>query len=331
MLKKFKKKNESSKIKDNISEIKRKIITKNELNFSPLNISNNQKNILKRKTKYEINNIFIYPQLFLLKTLIFYILINPILTQIKLRNLNFIQIIDLKVFSNQKATKIINENYIPDRIYINGNKSNIDFFGYVIIEKDKINNITLEWDQKRNNYNELFNDIDSLIEIDLSNFDTSGVTSMGGMFLKCVNLISINLTNINISMVYNMTSMFEKCESLISLNLSNFGISEVYYIDRMFRDCFSLISLNLSNFKTPNLIKMKEMFFRCESLQYLDISNINTSKIINMNSLFYYCLKLTSINISNFDTKNVQNMDKMFRNCESLISIDLSNMDTSNV
>ena len=68
--------------------------------------------------------------------------------------------------------KIINENYIPDRIYINGNKSNIDYSGFIIIENDEINNITLEWDQKKRNYNELFRDIYDIIEIDLSNFDT---------------------------------------------------------------------------------------------------------------------------------------------------------------
>ena len=153
---------------------------------------------------------------------------------------------------------------------------------------------------------------------------------MGGMFLNCENLININLTNINTSSVYNMSSMFESCSLLQSIDLSNFDTSQVYYIDKMFKYS-ALISLDISNFKTPNLIKMEEMFFGCSSLIYLDISNINTSQVNNMDSLFFHCVQLISLNISNFNTKNVQNMSKMFWGCISLISIDLSNMDTSSV
>ena len=51
----------------------------------------------------------------------------------------------------------------------------------------------------------------NLIVLDLSNFDTSKVTSMNFMFYDCSNLISLNLKNFNTSLVLNMVFMFYKC------------------------------------------------------------------------------------------------------------------------
>ena len=294
---------------------------------------NRQKYIMihKKKINYEINQI-----IYLLIKFIFFIYIKPVLTQItfnKIRNLNYIQIINLKIISYEYTDKekIINPYYIPDNIYINGQNSDIDNEGYAEIEMGETNNITLEWNEKMTNYDEMFKDVYGIIEINLTNFNTSGVTSMGGMFLNCLSLLNIDLSNINTSSVYNMTSMFEGCISLTSLDLSNFDTSQVSNIDRIFKNCFSLTSLNLSNFRTPNLINMEEMFYDCNKLETLDISNINTSQVNSMHSVFSFCEVLISLDISHFNTENVENMESMFNHCSSLTSIDLSNFITTKV
>ena len=47
------------------------------------------------------------------------------------------------------------------------------------------------------------------------------------MFADCNSLISINLSNFNTQNVTNMSNMFYKCKSLTSLDLSNFNTQNV--------------------------------------------------------------------------------------------------------
>ena len=290
-----------------------------------------KKNKLKsnyKKIKASINRLFL-----LLMNFILFNLINPILTKImsnNIRKLSYDLSINLKIFGGYKIN-VINQNYIPDRIFINGNESNIDKYGRITTETEEIYLVTLEWDEKKTNYDKLFENVERVMEIDLSNFDTTGVTSMNKMFFNCLSLNYINFTNIDTSSVISMNSMFEKCQGLFSIDLSNFDTRKVETMKYMFKGCYLLDFLNISNFYTPVLREMDEMFKLCNSIKYLDISKINTSLITNMNMLFYGCDHLTSLDISNFDTKNVKEMGNMFGLCASLISLDLSSMDTSNV
>ena len=287
------------------------------------NFKSNYKNI-----QASINRLF----LLLLKIFLFN-LINPILTK-KLSNnkrkLSYDLTINLKIFGGYKIN-VINQNYIPDRIFINGNKSTIDQYGRITTETEEIYFVTLEWNEKKTNYEKLFENVYNAIEIDLSNFDTTGVTSMNSMFINCISLYYINFTNVDTSSVISMDSMFEYCVGIFSLDLSNFDTRKVKTMNYMFKNCKLLNFLNISNFNTPALREMNEMFRLCTYMKYLDISNINTSLITNMNMLFSECSSLTSLDLSNLDTKNVKDMGEMFSQCTSLISLDLSHMDTSNV
>ena len=60
--------------------------------------------------------------------------------------------------------------------------------------------------------------------LDLSNFDTSSVTSMKSMFEGLDSLVSLDLSNFNTSQVTDFKSMFDGCNSLIYLNLNSFII-----------------------------------------------------------------------------------------------------------
>ena len=171
----------------------------------------------------------------------------------------------------------------------------------------------------------------SLTSLDLSNFNTSNVTSMAGMFYGCSSLTSLDLSNFNTFFVRNMNVMFDSCISLTSLNLSNFNTTNVKYMSGMFCYCSSLTNLNLSNFNTSNVVSMDAMFDSCISLTSLNLSSFNTTRVENMNHMFCYCSSLTSLNLSSFNTTRVAYMNQMFCYCSSLTSLNLSNFNTFNV
>jgi len=281
------------------------------------------------KKNLTINNTI----LFLFWNFIMINLIGIILTKKSNNNkrkLNDRLTINMKIISQNK-TKIINSKYIPNRIYINGIKSTIDKIGIITVENEGINNISIEWDNKLVIIDKMFMDIETLVEIDFSNFDSSSVTSMKAMFLNCKNLQYINFDKFDTSSVNNMTSMFEGCSSLKALNLSSFNTEKVRYIDCMFKECGSITFINLSSFRTPSLRKIKELFFGCGSLKYADISNFDISAITDMSLMFSGCASLTSVNIKGLDTERLSNIYGLFSHCQSITSIDFSDFKTSKV
>ena len=153
---------------------------------------------------------------------------------------------------------------------------------------------------------------DKLKTIDLSEFDTSQVTSMYEAFYQCSNLTSIDLTNVNTSKVTDMYMMFKECTNLTSLDVSNFDTSNVTNMSSMFSYCTNLTSLDVSNFNTGKVTDMASMFSNNYNLTSLDVSNFDTSNVTNMASMFLGNWNLTSLDVSNFDTSNVTNMIYMF-------------------
>ena len=89
--------------------------------------------------------------------------------------------INIKVVYGNKL-KIVNSWCLPNRIYINGINSTIDSSGHIFIESNEINNITMEYDEKFTKLDKIFQNLDSITEVDLSNLDTSRITSMKAMF-----------------------------------------------------------------------------------------------------------------------------------------------------
>ena len=138
------------------------------------------------------------------------------------------------------------------------------------------------------------------------------------MFSECKSLINLDLSNFNTQNVTNMEYMFGGCELLTNLNLSNFNTQNVTNMEYMFCRCKSLTNLNLSNFDTQNVTNMGFMFFICKSLTNLNLSNFNTQNVTDMGFMFSGCKLLTNLNLSNFNTQNVTNMGHMFNGCESL-------------
>lgn len=152
------------------------------------------------------------------------------------------------------------------------------------------------------------------------------------MFQGCANLVNVDLSNFDTSEITNMDYMFCACYSLTDVDLSNFDTGNVTSMRHMFDNCNSLTNLDLSGFDTSNVISMDNMFSNCSNLISLDLSSFNTSNVTYMYQMFYFCKNLISLDLSNFNTSNVDSsLALMFQGCDSLVSLDLSNFDTSQV
>ena len=202
----------------------------------------------------------------------------------------------------------------PEKVYLNTDSHEMFYSKY---NEQKIKNI-LELDlsnfdtSKVTNMTRMFSGTSSLTTLDLSNFDTSKVTNMSRMFEDASSLIILNLSSFNTSQVTDMQGMFYGMSSLTTLDLSNLDTSKVTDMHAMFSGMSSLTSLDLSNFDTSNVTMMYFMFSGTSSLTTLDLSNFNTSKVTSMHDMFYGMSSLTSLDLSNFNTSQVTDMSLMF-------------------
>lgn len=221
----------------------------------------------------------------------------------------------------------------PEKVYLNTNSSMMFFSGE---SEQKIKNI-LELDlsnfdtSKVANMSHMFNGMRNLTTLNLSNFNTSNVTDMGGMFFSMTNLTTLNLSNFDTSKVTNMGSMFYGISNLTTLNLSNFNTSQVTIMGGMFYGMSNLTTLNLSNFNTSKTTDMRSMFNGMTNLASLNISSFNTENVENMSGMFSLLRKIEHLDLSHFRTDKVTNMGSMFYQMSALKTINLSHFNTANV
>ena len=109
---------------------------------------------------------------------------------------------NIKIFSNNNG--VIG----PNNVSINNIDSELKNIYHFNNQENDINNIILIWDNPPSSTNNLFNGCNKIIEIDLSNFDSSNVINMENMFYGCSSLTSVNLSNFDTSQVNNMNLMF---------------------------------------------------------------------------------------------------------------------------
>ena len=221
----------------------------------------------------------------------------------------------------------------PEKVYLNTDSSKMFYSGY---GSEKIQKF-LELDLSNFNTSQvtsmysMFLDMFYLTTLNLSSFDTSNVTNMSYMFYGMSNLTTLDLSSFNTSKVIDMSGMFFYIYNLTTLDLSNFDTSNVTNMEAMFNRMPELTSLDLSNFDTSKVTDMSAMFFNTSNLTTLNLSNFDTSKVTDMGSMFYGTSNLTTLNLSSFDTSNVTNMSYMFYGMSNLTTLNLSSFNTSNV
>ena len=182
--------------------------------------------------------------------------------------------------------------------------------------------------------------------IDLTYYDTSRVTNMGGsgdsfqgtgeqsfgIFAGDESLQNIILGDKwDTSNVTNMHTMFYACVQLNSFDLSKLNTSRVTNMFGMFAAC-NLNGFNLLYLDTSQVTDMSYMFYGCNTATDLDLHNFDTSQVTDMSFMFIMCASVTNLDLSNFDTSEVTNMSQMFAACQSLTNINFGdNFDTSQV
>ena len=104
--------------------------------------------------------------------------------------------------------------------------------------------------------------------IDLTGADTSGVTSMNGMFWSCSDLTELDLSSFDTSNVTDMTNMFAWCDNLTELDLSSFDTSNVTNMTNMFAPCSELKTIYVSDkWNTGSVTISGNMFSGCTKLK----------------------------------------------------------------
>ena len=205
--------------------------------------------------------------------------------------------------------------------YINGKKSLA--LNYFIPKKIGIYPIKIIFHKKMKYCCFMFACCYNIIEIDLSNFDTSDIVNMSGMFYGCKLLKHISgISCWNISNVIDMSYMFFYCESIqIFPDISLWNTSNVEKMNKMFAKCRSLLAApDISKWNVSKVKNMQYMFFLCKSLSYFpDISNWNVTNLKDITGMFEQCHSLTYFpNLSNLNIPNNIRMDYLFFNCFSL-------------
>ena len=150
----------------------------------------------------------------------------------------------------------------------------------------------------------MFQNLDKIISIDLSEFSSERQTDMSYMFSGCKNLVSIDFgDHFDTSLVENMEYMFSECKKLTSVNLAGFNTRSVENMNCMFYKAESLLYLDLTSFDTSSVSNMNFMFFGCDSLVYINLYSFIEKRSLVYNSIFnyqidklIYCINQTTAN-----------------------------------
>ena len=205
---------------------------------------------------------------------------------------------------------------IPDILIINGERQSVA--NILIDVQEQINNITVIWNSMPS-CSQMFDNMNSIISIDLSNFDSSQIIDISGMFKDCSKLNYINFSNFDVSFVENLDELFYNCISLTSLDLSNFYTISAVSMEGMFQNAESLISLDLKNFDTSSVTNMKNMFNNCKSLKHINLISFVEKENLLIENIFSSEISNITFCIDHNKAPNIFSILKSnnFENCEN--------------
>lgn len=119
---------------------------------------------------------------------------------------------------------------------------------------------------------------------DVSDWDTSHVTSMVGTFNGCKYIC--DLSKWDTSNVTSMVNMFYDC-STFNGNISNWNVSKVTRFDSMFYGCSSF-NQDISNWDISSAENLSYMFYNCRKFNQ-PIQKWNITKNMDISYLLYGC------------------------------------------
>lgn len=172
--------------------------------------------------------------------------------------------------------------------------------------KDKVDAFNLNWLDISNvtMLDQLFNVgtfSSQYIFWDVSDWDTSHVTSMTGTFNGCKDIC--DLSKWDTSKVTSMVNMFYDCTTF-NCNISNWDVSKVTRFDSMFYGCSSF-NQDISNWDISSAENLSYMFYNCRKFNQ-PIQKWNITKNMDISYLLYGCTSfdqdLSLIDLRSFQT-----------------------------
>jgi surface protein len=156
-------------------------------------------------------------------------------------------------------------------------------------------------------------------------WDTSDVTSMGGMFYQATSF-NQDISGWDTSGVTDMRQMFDDANSF-NADISEWDTSKVTTMNGMFWGATSF-NAEISEWNTSSVTDMGGMFYNATSFN-ADIGKWNTSSVTRMSHMFHGATSFNA-DIGKWNTSSVKSMGYMFYNARSF-NADISNWNTSTV
>ena len=271
-------------------------ISKNKLK----NVSKDIKKDQIKKRKINVNNrnvIFISYIIFILNKFIIIKILCKINNSILLNSLHFhdskITLIikgigESIIFGNETNQNFQSINFLKE-VYINGNIQQKIEYKYNF--NQTYNYVELIWDENIDNCVYMFSKCSNIIDINLTNFDTSQVTTMEYMFYCCSSLISLDLSYFETSRLTSVEHIFDGCVNLEFINLSNFGTGDIGRYQDMFKDVPTNIIIckngNVNEYILSEITTIATI--ACRSLYCEDDWKSKQKKLINNNQCIENC------------------------------------------
>ena len=206
-----------------------------------------------------------------------------------------------------------------------------------IVNKSDAKNVDLTMISPKNetSLSNLFRNNTNLININVSNWDTSKITSLRGAFAQIPNLTSVDFADWNVSNVTSFFALFDGSNKIENIDVSKWDTSSATNMAWMFTGN-NLKHLDVSNFNTSKVTNMFAMFSGSNSLTQLDISNFDTSNVLDFGHAFgYWGNVCEELNISGLNLTKVTSIDSAFQSSSfNVIRSDglrLPNIDMRNI
>jgi surface protein len=161
----------------------------------------------------------------------------------------------------------------------------------------------------------VFDDCRSLLELNVSTWNTSNVKYMDAVFSDLLLVKNLDVSKWDTSNVVSMAYMFDGYDfgsSLKSIDLSSWDTSKLEDISEMFLN-INLEKLNITGWNLSNIDVKDNVFKYADKLNYVICSNIETLNVLadllpsrtstSMGTIEFKGDK-TGINLSDFTDKN---------------------------
>ena len=126
----------------------------------------------------------------------------------------------------------------------------------------------------RTDFDYIFSNCRKMDYIDLSQINTSKAERFFNSFSQSL-FKTLDVSNFDTSQVVIMSGMFFYTSLITSLDLSNFNTSNVLRFDNMFAKMYSMTTLDIRNFDLTNANNTGSMFSFCDSLTTVKVTNCN--------------------------------------------------------